>query len=101
MWANHYIEKLRNGEEVSFRPRGNSMNPHIKSGQLVKVAPVLGDQLKSGDIVLATVNSRQYLHFLSAIEKHGDEFKYTISNAKGFINGKIGFNRIHGILVEK
>ena len=32
-WANHYIEKLQAGEWVSFRPRGNSMNGKVESGQ--------------------------------------------------------------------
>jgi hypothetical protein len=39
-WASHYIEKLRNGETVKFRPRGNSMQPKIESGQLCTVEPL-------------------------------------------------------------
>jgi hypothetical protein len=37
-WAAHYIQALERGEIVSFRPRGQSMNPRIRSGQLVTVA---------------------------------------------------------------
>jgi hypothetical protein len=33
-WAQGHITKLRQGETVSFRPRGHSMAPKIESGQL-------------------------------------------------------------------
>src|SRR5204863_6971636 len=36
-WATPHIEKLRAGETVSFRPRGNSMSGKIESGQLCMV----------------------------------------------------------------
>jgi hypothetical protein len=36
-WANHYIEQLKKGETVQFRPRGHSMKGKIASGQLVTV----------------------------------------------------------------
>ena len=36
-WASAYIEKLRGGEPVSFRPRGHSMSGKIDSGQLCTV----------------------------------------------------------------
>jgi len=54
-WATDYIAKLKNGETVSFRPRGSSMKGKIESGQLCTVSPVLGD-LKVGDIVLCKVD---------------------------------------------
>ena len=38
-WASHYIQKLQEGERVSFRPRGNSMSGKIESGQLVTLEP--------------------------------------------------------------
>ena len=39
-WASAYIQKLRNGETVSFRPRGNSIKGKIESGQLCTVEPI-------------------------------------------------------------
>lgn len=39
-WATLYIEKLKNGETVEFRPRGNSMKGKVESGQLVTVEPL-------------------------------------------------------------
>ena len=53
-WASDYIDKLKQGETVEFRPRGNSMKPRIESGQLCTVKPVDGI-LKAGDVVLCKV----------------------------------------------
>ena len=91
-WATVYIDKLRKGETVQFRPRGNSMAGKINSGQLCTVAPVDVDALKVGDIVLCKVNGNQYLHLIKA--KQGDRFQ--IGNNRGRINGWVGHNGIYG-----
>jgi hypothetical protein len=39
-WASAPIAKLRAGQTVSFRPRGQSMKGRIESGQLCTVVPV-------------------------------------------------------------
>ena len=67
-WAALYIEKLRDGESVSFRPRGNSMAGKIESGHLCTVEPVEPAALRVGDIVLCKVNGRAYLHLVKAIQ---------------------------------
>ena len=92
-WATHYIEKLRNGEIVQFRPRGNSMTGKIDSGQLVTVEPIQDKELTKGDIVLCKVNGNQYLHIIKAIQ--GERFQ--IGNNQGRINGWISKNAIYGI----
>ena len=38
-WAKPLVEKLQKGEAVSFRPKGNSMQGKIESGNLVTVIP--------------------------------------------------------------
>src|SRR6478672_214707 len=91
-WATVYIEKLRKGESVQFRPRGNSMAGKINSGQLCTVAPVNPASLEVGDIVLCKVNGKQYLHLVKAIQ--GDRFQ--IGNNRGHINGWVGANSIFG-----
>ena len=64
-WATPYIAKLKNGETVSFRPRGHSMKGKIESGQLCTVAPVADfTELEKGDIVLCKVNGNEYLHLI-------------------------------------
>jgi len=68
----HIFEKLEAGEIVSWRPKGNSMTPKIKSGQLC---------------------GKRYLHLISAIQ--GDRFQ--ISNNHGHVNGWT--RKIYGRLV--
>jgi hypothetical protein len=95
-WATPYIDKLRNGETVQFRPRGNSMSGKIESGQLCTVVPAKPDELKAGDIVLCKVNGCQYIHLIKA--RQGDRFQ--IGNNRGRINGWIGLNAIYGKCVR-
>lgn len=98
-WASQHIERLRAGETVQFRPRGNSMSPKIESGQLCTVEPIeLADAttLKVGDIVLCKVNCQQYIHLVKAIQ--GSRFQ--IGNNRGGINGWITANSIYGRLIR-
>jgi hypothetical protein len=60
-WATVYIDKLKKGETVQFRPRGNSMRGKIDSGQLCTVVPITAEAVEVGDIVLCKVNGNQYL----------------------------------------
>jgi hypothetical protein len=91
-WASQFIARLQNGEAVQFRPRGNSMQGKIESGQLCTVEPVILAELKVGDIVLCKVNGRQYLHLVKAIQ--GKRFQ--IGNNRGRINGWVGADCIFG-----
>jgi len=96
-WATKYIEKLSLGENVDFRPRGNSMIPIIKSGEHVFLEPVFKDTvLVIKDVVLCKVNGKQYLHLITAIK--GD--RYQISNNKGYINGWTSKKSIFGRLIN-
>jgi hypothetical protein len=95
-WATAYIERLRRGEEVSFRPRGDSMRGRISSGQLCTVVPVDAEQVGVGDIVLCTVRGAQYLHIIRAVR--GAEF--LIGNNRGRINGWAPARNIHGKCVR-
>ncbi len=92
-WATAYIQKLKNGENVSFRPRGHSMRGKIDSGQLCTVQPITDfAALQKDDIVLCKVNGREYLHLIKAIQ--GARFQ--IGNNRGLINGWVGANSIFG-----
>lgn len=94
-WASGHIAKLKAGEIVSFRPRGNSMVPKIRSGQLCTVVPLDGDPSK-GDVVLCKVKGHEYLHNVLAVQ--GGRFQ--IGNNKGRINGWVSREAIYGKLVE-
>src|SRR5207248_3220566 len=91
-WASAHIARLQAGETVHFRPRGNSMQGKINSGQLCTVEPVDAATLEVGDIVLCKVNGRQYLHLVKAIQ--GPRFQ--IGNNRGRINGWITASSIDG-----
>jgi len=95
-WATYYIEKLKKGEKVQFRPRGNSMKGKVNSGQLVTVEPMQNYTPKIGDVVLCKVNGNQYLHLIKAIQGE----RYQIGNNIGRINGWIGRNSIFGICID-
>jgi hypothetical protein len=90
--------KLLNGENVSFRPVGNSMLPKIKSRDLVEVEPVQGyTEVKVNDIVLCLVNGNELVHLVSAVDSKG---RYQISNSKGHVNGWIPKSKIFGRVVS-
>ena len=91
-WATRYINTLRAGKPVSFRPRGQSMTGRIESGQLCTVAPVDPSALAVGDIVLCKVAGNEYLHIVKAI----DGTRFQIGNNRGFINGWVGRGAIYG-----
>lgn len=92
-WATQYIAKLKDGETVQFRPRGNSMSGKIESGQLCTVTTIQDpSELAVGDIVLCKVNGSQYIHLIKAIQ--GKRFQ--IGNNRGRINGWITANSIYG-----
>lgn len=95
-WAAHYIDKLRQGETVSFRPRGHSMKGRIETGQLCTVAPVNPSDVEVDDIVLCKVRGSEYLHIVKAIQSS----RFQIGNNRGRINGWIGPDSIFGKLVE-
>lgn len=94
-WATHYMALLRQGQTVKFRPRGNSMQPRIKSGQLCTVVPTSVDNVIVGDVVLCAVRGAQYLHLVKA--RQGD--RLLIGNNRGGTNGWIGPNGLYGKLV--
>lgn len=95
-WALSYIAKLREGQSVSFRPRGNSMSGKIESGQLCTVEPVDPETLQPGDIVLCKVNGREYLHLVTAIQGR----RFQIGNNRGRINGWVSAGAIFGRCVK-
>ena len=95
-WAIEHIAKLKAGETVSFRPRGNSMSPRIESGQLCTVVPLTAGQPEVGDIVMCKVGGAEYLHFVKAIQGP----RYQIGNNRGGINGWITVDGIFGKLVR-
>ncbi|MBJ7265530.1 S26 family signal peptidase [Idiomarina abyssalis] len=91
-WAKKHIDALKDGKEVSFRPKGRSMEPVIKSGQRVNVCPVEHGNIEVGDIVLCKVAGNIYLHFVARVVDN----KFTIKNNRGKVNGITTADKIYG-----
>lgn len=84
MRKNVLIQQLQDGYTVQWRPKGQSMTPRIKSGQLVTVEPAKLEDVKKGDVVYCKVNGRVYLHLAKKI---GDDGRVLITNNHGYENG--------------
>lgn len=82
-WAASFIAVLKEGRTVQFRPRGHSMMPLIKSGELCTVEPATVAAIQDGDIVLCKVRGAVYLH--KVLAKRGGEAQ--IGNNRGHVNG--------------
>jgi len=94
-WATAYIEKLKKGEVVSFRPKGHSMTGKVDNGQLVTVVPLQVDPVVD-DIVLCKVGRNEYLHLIKAV--NGGRF--LIGNNLGRTNGWTGRACVFGRVVK-
>jgi SOS-response transcriptional repressor LexA len=95
-WASSYISKLKSGETVSFRPKGNSMSGKIESGQLVTVSPVEPKEVRTGDVVLCKVHGREFLHLVKAVK----DSRFQIGNNRGHVNGWCSAAQVFGKLVK-
>lgn len=96
-WATAAIARLQQGETVTLRPRGHSMEPKIKSGETVTVAPIGERVPRVGDIVLCKVRGREYLHLIKKVRGA----RYLIGNNRGGENGWIGRSSIFGIRTDE
>lgn len=93
------IARLQRGLTVQLRPKGQSMVPVIRSGQLCTLAPVKDHRdLQVGDVVLSRVQGAVRLHKISAIDR--PKGRVQISNQRGFVNGWTGYGKVYGILVK-
>lgn len=86
---------LRRGETVRTRVYGNSMRPRIRNGETVTIEPFQGAPEK-GQIVLARVRGRWYLHLVSAVRPG----QVQISNNHGHVNGWTSIDNVVGRLAE-
>jgi hypothetical protein len=78
------LDKLKNGESITYKEFGNSMLPTLKSGVMVTVSPCCISDVKIGDVVFCKVRGAFYLHYVKAL---GQDGQVQIGNAHGHING--------------
>ncbi len=95
-WAAPYITALLAGENVQFRPRGNSMVGRVDSGQLVTVEPLGVRRPEKGEIVLCKVNGSEYLHLVKAVNAN----RYLIGNNRGGTNGWVSLAQVFGRCIK-
>jgi phage repressor protein C with HTH and peptisase S24 domain len=96
-----YIEALQRGEQVSFRPSGNSMTPRIHSRDLVTIQPIPDHTtIREGDAVLCKVNGNIYVHKVYAIDGRAPELRFQIGNNHGHINGWTWQQHVYGKLIK-
>lgn len=88
----HIIKRLQAGEEVTLNPVGNSMTPRIKSKQEITISPLDKSGFSVGDVVLARVSGRYFIHLVTAIDGH----KVQISNNHGHVNGWTNRSNVYG-----
>lgn len=95
-WENHK-EKLNEGKAVQFRPKGNSMQPLVESGNLVTVSPIEDyTKIKKGDIVFCKVKGNYYVHLVTAVQQKMGGMRFQIGNNHGHTNGWIGESQMFG-----
>ena len=96
-WDGHK-EELKKGEAVKFRPKGNSMQPKINSGDEITVSPIKDySTIEKGDIVFCKVNGNHYVHLVQAVEqKLGSGYRFQIGNNKNHTNGTVGQSQVFG-----
>jgi translation initiation factor IF-1 len=91
------IEPLSRGQTVAARGRGSSMTPRLVSGQVVTLEPLAAATiLRPGEIVLAKVRGRLYLHLVRAVR--GDQVQ--IANNHGRINGWTARHQVLGRAID-
>lgn len=81
---------------MTFRPRGNSMDPLVKNGQEVTVSPLTAEMvIGEGSIVLCKVKGKIFLHKVLAVGDNG----FLIGNNKGHTNGWT--RTVYGLLTAR
>lgn len=89
------LELLQEKGELITSEKGNSMIPHIKSGQKHKLVVCTWEECKEKDIVYCKVKGNFYTHMVWA---KNDQKGLQIGNAKGRMNGWT--RSVYGKVVE-
>ena len=97
------MRKLQAGESVAYKSGGNSLAPHVQSGDLCEYTPVREDaDVNVGDIAFCQVNPTQRYFAHAVMNKTYDEevqaWYYSIGNALGWENGWCWIENIYGKL---
>ena len=88
-WKIHdiFIAKLKNGETIIRKVKGNSMTPLIKSGDSLTITYVNLNEIQKGDVVYCKVGGYIYCHLVTGIKTESCNLRFKISNNHGHDNG--------------
>lgn len=89
-------DRLKNGETVTFRPEGRSMEPRIMSGQQVTVSPRGKTGVWDEDIVFCCVDGHYFVHLVKLVAKDGKSV--LIGNNRGHVNGWTPIENVFGLV---
>jgi signal peptidase I len=102
-------EALTNGTTVRFRAEGISMHPAIRDGEAITIAPVVTDDVVSGDVLLCRHGERVLAHRVVGVTTCGTERFFELRGdantscdtpiGAGFVVGKVVGVRRNGRLV--
>jgi len=84
-------ELLSQGKKVRFRAPGLSMNPAIKEGETITVAPVALFNIKRGDILLYLAGKKVIAHRVVSIEKEKSDSTACSSAHSKTLNPQLTF----------
>jgi signal peptidase I len=93
-------EALTRGTVVRFRAEGISMHPTIRDGEAITIAPVVTDDVVSGDVLLCRHGQRVLAHRVVAVTTCGTERFFELrGDANASCDTPIGANAIVGRVV--
>ena len=92
---NQKLERLNKEKTIITSEKGNSMLPHIKSGQKHRLQACTIDDVEVNDIVYCKVRGNMYTHLVWA---KNDVKGCLIGNMKGYKNGWT--KEIYGKVIE-
>ena len=94
-------EALAAGTVVRFSAEGTSMDPTIRDGDVITIAPETPDGLVRGDVVLYRHHSRMLAHRLIAVTACGAERRFHFrGDAKAACDPPVGADALLGTVIS-
>jgi Peptidase S24-like len=82
-------ELLQCDHTVRLRVRGRSMHPAIRDGEVVWIAPVMGEGLRVGQVVLFRgTNGRPIIHRIVSRQQAGGGWRFLIASDYASVPGE-------------
>lgn len=94
-------KKLLRGDTVSLQVVSNSMEPVIKTGEMIEVSRVSLSDLKVFDIILFFQGGRLNSHFLAKTDENNNQFITRPLNGSGPSDYPLRGDEIIGIVSNK